>query len=193
MLERMTTLATQAANGTYNSVARGNIQQEIDELNEEINRIGSATDYNGVKLLNQTADGKTVNTFQIGPTAQETLVLKGTKIATSTLGGSSLKISGIKVSTVSQANSAITTLETAVNQVSTYRATLGAKQNRLEHTIANLQVTNENITSAESRIRDTDMAKEISAFTKNNVLNQAAQSMLTQANQTPQQVLSMLG
>ena len=193
MLERMTTLATQAANGTYNSVARGNIQQEIDELNEEINRIGSATDYNGVKLLNQTADGSTVNTFQIGPTAQETLVLKGTKIATSTLGGSSLKISGIKVSTVSQANSAITTLETAVNQVSTYRATLGAKQNRLEHTIANLQVTNENITSAESRIRDTDMAKEISAFTKNNVLNQAAQSMLTQANQTPQQVLSMLG
>ena len=193
MLERMTTLATQAANGTYNSVARGNIQQEIDELNSEINRIGSATDYNGVKLLNQKADGSTVNTFQIGPTAQETLVLKGTKIATSTLGGKDLKISKIKVSSVKSANSAITTLETAVNQVSTYRATLGAKQNRLEHTISNLQVTNENITSAESRIRDTDMAKEISAFTKNNVLNQAAQSMLTQANQTPQQVLSMLG
>ena len=193
MLERMTTLATQAANGTYNSVARGNIQQEIDELNSEINRIGSATDYNGVKLLNQKADGSTVNTFQIGPTAQETLVLKGTKIATSTLGGKDLKISKIKVSSVKSANSAITALESAVNQVSTYRATLGAKQNRLEHTISNLQVTNENITSAESRIRDTDMAKEISAFTKNNVLNQAAQSMLTQANQTPQQVLSMLG
>jgi flagellin len=97
------------------------------------------------------------------------------------------------MSTVSGANSAITKIKDAVESVSLYRAKLGAKQNRLEHTINNLKVANENTTAAESRIRDTDMAKEISAYTKNNILNQAAQSMLAQANQSPQGVLSLLG
>jgi flagellin len=197
MLERMTTLATQAANGTYatggdtfgDTTARQNLQAEIDELVKEIDRIASSTEYNGINIINN----QNTKQFQIGTTSSETLKLRGSSMTTSALGNSSLKISAVKVSDVSSANSAIETIKKAVNQVSAYRAQLGAKQNRLEHTINNLKVNNENTTSAESRIRDTDMAKEISAYTKNNILNQAAQSMLAQANQQPQGVLSLLG
>ena len=196
MLERMTTLATQAANGTYSTAgdtnagpsasttARTNIQLEINELAEEITRIATSTDYNGIKLL----DNEAKKTFQIGPSAKETLTLSGGKMK-----ASQLQVANLRMSTVSGANSAITKISKAVETVSQYRAQLGAKQNRLEHTINNLKVANENTTAAESRIRDTDMAKEISAYTKNNILNQAAQSMLAQANQSPQGVLSLLG
>ena len=90
------------------------------------------------------------------------------------------------------ANAAIDTINAAINAVSSYRAKLGAAQNRLEHTVNNLKVTSENITSAESRIRDTDMADEITAFTKNNILLQASQSMLAQSNSVPQSILSLL-
>lgn len=200
MLERMTTLATQAANGTYATVhntdgpaatesdttARRNIALEMDELQKEISRIATATDYNGVRILNNSKTRR----FQIGATAAETLTVAGTKMTASALGVSGL---AKKMETVSGANSAITAIAKAVNSVSYFRAQLGAKQNRLEHTINNLKVSNENVTSAESRIRDTDMAKEISAYTKNNILNQAAQSMLAQANQSPQSVLQLLG
>ena len=204
MLERMTTLATQAANGTYATVgnndgavvngaatesdttARRNIALEMDELQKEISRIATATDYNGVRILNNSK----TRTFQIGATAAETLTVAGARMTASVLGVSGL---AAKMGTVSGANSAITAIAKAVNSVSYFRAQLGAKQNRLEHTINNLKVTNENVTSAESRIRDTDMAKEISAYTKNNILNQAAQSMLAQANQSPQSVLQLLG
>jgi len=194
MLERMTTLATQAANGTYStsgdtgvdksSTARDNIQAEINELAEEITRIATSTDYNGINILTNT----NTKTFQIGPSAGEKLTLKGGQMKASQLG-----VADLKMSTVGKANSAITKIKKAVEDVSKYRAQLGAKQNRLEHTINNLKVANENTTAAESRIRDTDMAKEISAYTKNNILNQAAQSMLAQANQSPQGVLSLLG
>ena len=183
MLQRMVTLATQSANGTYNSTARTAIGEEVTALKAELNRIASTTDYNGVKPLNQTTD----ITVQIGPTSGETLA-----IASAKMGSSALSVAGIDVSTVSKANSAITTINKAINTVSTHRAKLGASQNRLEHTINNLKTTNENMTAAESRIRDTDMAKEMAAFTKNNILNQAAQSMLSQANQQPQGVLSLL-
>ena len=183
MLQRMVTLATQSANGTYNSTARSAIGAEVTALKEELNRIASTTDYNGVKPLAQTAS----ITVQIGPTAGEKL-----EIASAKMGSTALNVNGIDVSTVSKANSAITTINKAINTVSTHRAKLGASQNRLEHTINNLKTTNENMTAAESRIRDTDMAKEMAAFTKNNILNQAAQSMLSQANQQPQGVLSLL-
>jgi len=198
MLQRMVTLATQSANGTYNSTARGAITEEVKALKEEIDRIASTTDYNGVKPLNTgntpaqaaAAAAGTPPTgikVQIGPTASETLVVETAKLGSSPLG-----VKAIDVSTVSKANSAITTINKAINTVSTHRAKLGASQNRLEHTINNLKTTNENMTAAESRIRDTDMAKEMAAFTKNNILNQAAQSMLSQANQQPQGVLSLL-
>ncbi len=194
MLERMTTLATQAANGTYatqaadgaTTTARANISLEMNELQKEITRIATATDYNGVKILNGTA----TRTFQVGATSSETLTLQGQNMTAGELSVSDL---WTKMGNVKDANSAITKIAAAVEKVSSYRATLGSKQNRLEHTINNLKVTNENITAAESRIRDTDMAKEIAAYTKNNILNQAAQSMLAQANQQPQGVLQLLG
>ena len=185
MLQRLVTLSTQAANGTYNTTARSSIKEEVEELKKEITRIANTTDYNGVKPI---ASGATKPiTLQIGPTSGEILA-----VAVSGLTATKLDINEIKVSTISKANTAITKLNVAINQVSKHRAKLGAAQNRLEHTINNLKVTSENMTSAESRIRDTDMAKEIAAFTKNNILNQAAQSMLAQANQQPQGVLSLL-
>jgi flagellin len=201
MLERMTTLATQAANGTYASVgdnvtdgakadttARENIKAEMNELAQEITRIATATEYNGIRLITKDASGS--KQFQIGATSQETLTVDKQAMTASALSVDKL---GSSMKDVTSANNAITTIKDAVNTVSAYRAKLGAKQNRLEHTINNLKVTNENITSAESRIRDTDMAKEIAAYTKNNILNQAAQSMLAQANQQPQSVLQLLG
>ncbi|MCH3998837.1 MAG: flagellin [Lachnospiraceae bacterium] len=188
MLQRMTTLATQAANGTYSTqeegkTARSAIQAEISELAQEITRIATSTKYNGLSPLNNSSTIK----LQIGPTSGETLT-----ISDQVMSATALSVNGLKMSTVSQANTAISKIRTAINKVSAYRAKLGAKQNRLEHTINNLQVTNENVTAAESRIRDTDMAKEIASYTKNSVLQQAAQSMLAQANQTPQGVLSLL-
>lgn len=183
MLQRMVTLATQSANGTYNSTARSAIQKEVTALDEEIKRIAQKTDYNGIKPLESNGSGL----MQVGPTADERLTISYLK-----MDSSALSVNGLSVSTVSKANSAITKINAAINTVSGYRADLGAAQNRLEHTINNLKVTSENMTAAESRIRDTDMAKEIAAFTKNNILNQAAQSMLAQANQTPQGVLQLL-
>ena len=183
MLQRMVTLATQSANGTYNTTARSAISAEVNALKEEINRIASTTDYNGVKPLAASSDIQ----VQVGPTSGETL-----SIAAAKMDASSLSIKDIKVSSVSSANTAITAINKAIDKVSSHRANLGASQNRLEHTINNLKTTSENMTAAESRIRDTDMAKEMAAFTKNNILNQAAQSMLSQANQQPQGVLSLL-
>ena len=207
MLQRMTTLATQAANGTYNSVAKDSIQKEVSELADEIDRIATATDYNGIKPLSEGSKYDPVAmTMQVGPTAGETLTInkfnvRMTMIFKSDIDADKVKFNGNHLSiwsgsekpeSVSVANKAINAITNAINTVSSYRADLGAKQNRIEHTINNLQVTTENITAAESRIRDTDMAKEIAAYTKNNILSQAAQSMLSQANQQPQQVLQLL-
>ena len=125
--------------------------------------------------------------FQIGPSKAETLSVSKTKMTSS-----ALSINAIDLTSVSGGNSAMVKIESAINAVSKHRAKLGAAQNRLEHTINNLKVTSENIQAAESRIRDTDMADEITSFTKNNILLQAAQSMLTQSNATPQGVLGML-
>ena len=215
MLQRMTTLATQAANGTYNSVARGNIQSEMNELMAEIDRVANNTDFNGIKPLESKngydAASRTGNshkmTFQIGPTAGETILVSGQSMTISGIfnATSATYASGMTGSTVDKnhilyvgtntttyANRAITAIKSAIDTVSSYRAKLGAAQNRLEHTISNLEVTSENITAAESRIRDTDMADEITNYTKNNILLQAAQSMLSQANAAPQGVLSLL-
>lgn len=186
MLQRMKTLTTQAANGTYTATARKNIKAEIDALNSEITRIASTTEFNGEKPLN---NGTKNLTFFIGASADKTNAMTvGQQVMTA----DALKINGIKVETTTDAFKAMKSIDAAIDTVSTYRATLGAAQNRLEHTVNNLKVTSENITSAESRIRDTDMADEITAYTKNNILLQAAQSMLSQSNAMPQGVLSML-
>lgn len=184
MLQRLKTLSTQAANGTYTDTARKNIKAEVDALTKEIDRISSATEFNGVKPL---ANGTTTMTFQIGATMAETL-----EVTTANMSSTGLKINSIAVDSVKNANTAINTINTAIDTVSTYRAQLGAAQNRMEHTINNLKVTSENVTAAESRIRDTDMADEMTSYTKNNILMQAAQSMLAQSNSMPQGVLNML-
>ncbi len=185
MLQRLNVLATQAANGIYNSTAYSNIQAETKQLLEEIDRISNNCDFNGIKPL--TSGSKMTMQFQIGPSKAETLGVSKSKMTSS-----ALSIKAINLTSVSGGNSAMKKIELAINAVSKHRAKLGAAQNRLEHTINNLKVTSENIQAAESRIRDTDMADEITSFTKNNILLQAAQSMLTQSNATPQGVLSML-
>ena len=188
MLQRMKTLTTQAANGTYTDTARTNIKAEIDALNKEITRIATTTEFNGEKPLSPKAANQAL-TFFIGATADKTNAMTvGQQIMTA----EALKLDKVDVDTTTNAFKAMKSIDAAIDTVSTYRATLGAAQNRLEHTVNNLKVTSENITSAESRIRDTDMADEITAYTKNNILLQAAQSMLSQSNAMPQGVLSML-
>ena len=188
MLQRMKTLATQAANGTYTETARKNIKSEIDALNSEITRIATTTKFNGESPLNPDKNKPNL-TFFIGATAVKTNAMT---VAQMTMTAKALTIDKIEVGTTTAAFRAMASIDAAIERVSTYRATLGAAQNRLEHTVNNLKVTSENITSAESRIRDTDMADEITAYTKNNILLQAAQSMLSQSNAMPQGVLSML-
>lgn len=188
MLQRMKTLTTQAANGTYTKTARDNIQAEVDALNKEITRIASTTKFNGETPLSPVKKGQNL-TFFIGATADKTNAMT---VGQLTMTAAALTIDKIKVDSTTNAFKAMASVDAAIERVSTYRATLGAAQNRLEHTVNNLKVTSENITSAESRIRDTDMADEITAYTKNNILLQAAQSMLSQSNAMPQGVLSML-
>ena len=192
MLQRMKTLTTQAANGTYTDTARTNIKAEIDALSAEITRIATTTKFNGETPLNPQAavQGKTTNlTFFIGASSDKTNAMT---VAQKSMTAAALKVDKITVNTTTAAFKAMASVDAAIEAVSSYRATLGAAQNRLEHTVNNLKVTSENITSAESRIRDTDMADEITAYTKNNILLQAAQSMLSQSNAMPQGVLSML-
>lgn len=189
MLQRMSTLATQAANGTYNSVARSNIQSEITELNAEIDRIAKNTDFNGIKPI--SAQG--MMTFQIGPSSAETIKVTLQGMASKDIGVNKINVSNANNSAgIKEANKAIDTIRAAIDKVSQFRAKLGAAQNRLEHTVNNLRVTSENLTAAESRIRDTDMADEITAFTKNNILLQSSQSMLAQSNAAPQGILNLL-
>lgn len=190
MLQRMKTLTTQAANGTYTKTARDNIQAEINALNKEIGRIATTTEFNGEKPLSPAAGKNTADlTFFIGASA---VTANAMTVAQQVMTQTALKINTISVKDTTLAFKAMKSVEAAIETVSSYRATLGAAQNRLEHTVNNLKVTSENITSAESRIRDTDMADEITAYTKNNILLQAAQSMLSQSNAMPQGVLSML-
>ena len=190
MLQRMKTLSTQAANGTYTKTARDNIKAEIDALNKEITRIATTTEFNGEKPLSPDMNTKGKNlTFFIGASADTSNAMT---VAQMTMTAAALTIDKITVDNTTNAFKAMKSIDAAIEKVSTYRATLGAAQNRLEHTVNNLKVTSENITSAESRIRDTDMADEITAYTKNNILLQAAQSMLSQSNAMPQGVLSML-
>ena len=189
MLNRMVELATQSANGTYeDAVDRAALQAEVTSLTSEINRIATSTNFNKKQLLDGTLSG-TANalTLQVGPSAGEKI-----SVEVGSMNASGLGIHGLSISGAVSANSGIDTINAAINTVSTQRANLGAIQNRLEHTISNLGVTAENMTAAESRIRDVDMAKEMMEFTKNNILSQAATSMLAQANQTPQGVLQLL-
>ena len=184
ILQRMNELATQAANDTNTSVDRQSIKDELDELNSELNRISSTTQFNKQDLL----DGKFTGALQVGALKGQTMDLK---ISTA-VSANKLKVSDIEVSTNAKAGAAMEKIQTAIETVSKQRSKLGAIQNRLEHTINNLDTNAENTQAAESRIRDTDMADEMVKYSKNNILSQAGNSMLTQANQQTQGVLSLL-
>ena len=185
ILQRMNELATQAANDTNTSTDRTALQQEVNQLTSEINRIQSTTQFNTMNLLDGTFKNKNL---QVGSLSGQSI-----GISISNMNAQSLGVSGLKVSSFGQAGDAMSKIQAAIDTVSTQRSKLGALQNRLEHTINNLDTTAENTQSAESRIRDTDMAAEMVQYSKNNILSQAGQSMLAQANQSNQGVLSLLG
>jgi flagellin len=180
----MRDLAVQAANdGGQNASSKAAANQEFQQLALELTDIADKTTFNGTKLLDSTYTG----TFQVGAKENETL-----SVAVST----AMTAAGLAVDALdltSGAAAAITAVDTAIDTVSTTRATLGASQNRLEHKINNLNVTVENLTASESRIRDTDMAQEMVSFTRSQILSQAGTAMLAQANQAPQSVLKLLG
>ena len=184
ILQRMNELATQASNDPNTSSDRDKIQQEINQLTSEINRIQSTTQFNTMNLLDGSFTGKKL---QVGMLAGQSI-----SISISNMNASSIGVSGLEMSSYSKANIAMSKIQKAIDSVSVQRSKLGAIQNRLEHTIANLDNAAENTQSAESRIRDTDMASAMVEYSKNNILAQAGQSMLAQANQSTQGVLSLL-
>lgn len=186
ILQRIRELAVQAANDTNTDNDRAELQKEVDQLIAEIDRIADTTQFNTKNLLDGSLSGSGL-IFHIGANQDQNVTL-----TISSMRASGLGVSGIDISSQSGANNAITTIDNAIDKVSSERAKLGAMQNRLEHTINNLGAAAENLTAAESRIRDVDMAKEMMEFTKNSILTQAAQAMLAQANQLPQGVLQLL-
>ena len=203
ILQRMNELATQAANDTNTTIDRTSIKDEINELASEINRISSTTQFNTMNLLDGSFNSKNL---QVGALCGQKIELNISAMSTSGLGLTGAignteasqntavqNATNLKVSSFNAAGQTMSAVQHALDIVSTQRSKLGATQNRLEHTIANLDTTAENTDAAESRIRDTDMAKEMVTYSKNQILVQAGQSMLAQANQSTQGVLSILG
>lgn len=190
ILERMRDLAVQGGNGTLTKDDRASINKELNALHQELTRIADTTQFNTQKLF---ADNKVNNsfTFQIGANSGQTLAvtigaMDGESLLGSALAAFKLDDAGKNAGTM------ISKIDLAIAAVSDQRAALGAVQNRLEHTINNLTATNENLSDANSRIRDVDMAEEMMTFTKSNILSQAATSMLAQANAMPNSVLNLL-
>ncbi|MHA6486898.1 flagellin Hag [Bacillus cabrialesii] len=214
ILQRVRELVVQAGNtGTQDDTDLGAIQEEISNLVQEIgngtdkNGISDRTEFNGKKLLNgDFANGTATLTFQIGANKAQKLDVNIEAMSSDKLGATDntgalvagQSVADIDVKQFAAATPTLTfdqqldIVDGAIKQVSNQRSKLGAVQNRLEHTINNLSASGENLTAAESRIRDVDMAKEMSEFTKNNILSQASQAMLAQANQQPQNVLQLL-
>ena len=196
MLQRMRELAVKAGNTTLQSSDVQAIQDEISQLTSEIDQVAKTTQFNKTTLLNGDFKNKML---QVGANAGQTLALSISAMTAKGLGltADSIKVGAGTAKKITAAdNKAATTVLKAVDKaiasVSTQRSSLGAIQNRLEHKIRNLDNAAENTQTAESRIRDTDMAKTMSKFTKDNILTQASQAMLAQANQLPQQVLQLL-
>lgn len=169
MLVRMKELSVQKANGTYQSADQANLELEMTQLGTQIDKIISDTEFNGIKVFNATID------VVISDDDTDKLAI-GYQLTAQTLSSTSTTAD----------------IETAIDNINTARSTFGAHQNRLEHIVNNLGTTTENLTASESRIRDTDMAKEMMKYTKDNILLQASQAMLAQANQQPQGILSVL-
>ncbi|NLY90582.1 MAG: flagellin [Firmicutes bacterium] len=194
ILNRMRELAVQASNGIYTEDDKQKLQEEFAQLYDEIDRIADTTEFNTKKLLSGGYANNGV-VFQIGANAFQKISGTIGNMSTTGLGlTDSFKTQGIgRNSTYSGIQGVIETLDDAIDLVSAERSKLGAIQNRLEHTIANLGVTVENLAASESRIRDVDMAEAMTEFTKNQILIQSASAMLAQANMKPQAVLQLLG
>ena len=185
MLQRMNELAVKSANGTNTTADRNYINSEVQALVSEINRVQSTTTFNEKNLLDGTFTGKNL---LVGAESGQVI-----GISISNMDASNIGLSSISVSSEPNAKQAIDKIKTALASVSKQRSDLGAVQNRLEHTIKNLNNVVENTTAAESQIRDTDMATEMVKYSNNNILAQAGTAMLAQANQSNQNVLSLLG
>ena len=185
ILQRMSELAVQSANDTNQTMDRAAAKKEIDALISEIDRIATTTQFNKMDLLKGDFTGKKL---QVGANASQNIGININSCKASALG---ISTTTLKVSSYDNASSAITTIQNAINTISERRADMGAVQNRLEHTISNLDVAAENAQASESRIRDVDMASEMVEYSKHNILLQAGQSMLAQANQSTQGVLSL--
>jgi len=183
ILQRMRELAVQGGNDTNTTDDRIQIQTELTQLTSEIDRIANTTEFNTQNLLG----GSFSATLQVGANDGQTI-----NFSISKMDSAGLSVGSLSVTSNAAASSSISKLDEAIKTVSTQRSNLGALQNRLEHTINNLDTSSENLTAAESRVRDVDMAKEMMTQTKNSILSQAAQSMLAQANQQPQGVLQLL-
>ena len=177
ILQRIRELAVEYRNGSLSTAGKGAIQSEVDQLSAEITRIGNAAVFNGVSLLSAA----TSVTFQVGANDNETISISFTSLATAVGNAYS-----------NMATASLAAIDAAVDAVTQMRSGLGAVQNRLEHALSVTGIYQENLTSAESRIRDVDMAEEMVTLTKNQILQQAGTAMLAQANQAPQSVLSLL-
>lgn len=184
ILQRMGELANKAANDVNSADERDSINDEITELVSEIDSISQKAEFNGTKLLTGSFSGKYL---QVGANSGQNM-----KIDISKMDAASLGVSALSVSSHASASQSMSKITEAIKTVSAARSLLGAKQNRLGYTINNLENYSENLTSAESTIRDTDMAAEMTNYTKTSILQQAAQSMLAQANQSTQGVLSLI-
>jgi len=185
-LARMRELAVQASNGTLNSDDRSTINTEFSALITEVNRIANQTEFNGIALLNSTS---TVG-IQVGVDSGETIEIDLQNVNTS---GGGLNISALSTTTTTNAQSALATIDTAIDSLNTARGELGAAQNRLSSAFRSISNVRENLSASESRIRDVDVAFETADLTRNSILQQAAVSVLAQANVQPQLALSLLG
>jgi flagellin len=192
VVQRMRELVVQASNDTYVTADRQAIALELTALTSEIDRIASQTEFNTMKLLNGSFQNKVL---QVGANAGQVISFSISAMSSPYLKITQSDVSGIVSVATSgtQITTVISTVNDALTKISLQRSTLGAIQNRLEHTIANADNTSENLQSAESRIRDLDMADEMVSYSKSSILQQAGQSMLAQANQATQGVLSLLG
>lgn len=189
MLQRMSELAVQASNDTNQSVDRSALEQEVRQLASELQRVGSTTQFNKMNILDGTFTGKQL---QVGANANQVISISIDSLSSVVSEALEACVSGGTTNKNTNAESAITKVQSSIKKLSTLRSKLGAIQNRLEHTVANLDNVSENTQASESRIRDTDMAEEMVQYSKNNILQQAGQSMLAQANQQTQGVLSLL-
>jgi flagellin len=184
MLQRVRDLKVQSLNDTLASEDKDAIAAEVNQLGQEITKIGSDTAFNGTKLLN----GASTLNFQVGANDGETIAASAIDLA----GGSAVSVVLAASDQASFSSVGVSDIDAAIQDISTARGAFGAVQNRLEHRLNNLATYQENLTASESRIRDVDMAEEMTKFTKLNILQQAGTSMLAQANQGPQGVLSLL-